>query len=127
MQITIDMYKGTNEIDYVTVTASGSDSKKLLARVMRRESSQEELQPLQEAVKLIREMSEAANRLIPADKRLADPNTYPRNLLGGVADLLEHLANGERKIQCIKIIREQTGLGLKDAKETIERTKVFAP
>ncbi|BBZ32352.1 ribosomal protein L7/L12 [Mycolicibacterium confluentis] len=39
----------------------------------------------------------------------------------GVSEMVRHLAVGGNKIAAIKLLRDETGLGLKEAKEIVDR------
>ena len=65
--------------------------------------------------------SQAAWR--PPGAQAAAPNPFSAPLIGGgdVSPEVRDLARRGRKIEAIKLHREQTGVGLKDAKDAVER------
>jgi ribosomal protein L7/L12 len=68
---------------------------------------------LAEAKAQIEQLSaEAAEHAMPAERPGLDTPGLPEDVLA--------LARGGRKIEAIKLLREQSGLGLKEAKERIE-------
>lgn len=127
MQINIETY-GTNQmIDVVTVKAHGEqDGKALLNKVMAPEPK-----PAPKAPIVGREAeSECTLRTAAALFRAMQAecgNMHSAQQAAKVADVLEQLADGNKKIQCIKAVREFSGLGLREAKEMTERLGPFAP
>lgn len=56
----------------------------------------------------------------PGGQPTAPPFAAPTSF-GGVSPEVRDLARRGRKIEAIKLHREQTGVGLKDAKDAVER------
>ena len=128
MQINIETYGANQSIDTVTVKAHGEqDGKTLLEKIMAPAPAPAPRPPivgteaesactLRTAAALFRVMAEECGTHLPH-----------LNQASKVADILEQLANGDKKIQTIKAVREFTGLGLREAKELTERLGPFHP
>ncbi len=129
MQIHITMMPGMEEIDSVTVDAVGvAEGKALLAKLMlapkpeptignlikeKLSDKEPSVCTLREAAELFRQMSQLPVTVHRAEDCLQ------------LAELLDQLANGDKKIRTIKAVRMFSGLGLRDAKELIERVGPF--
>lgn len=133
MQINIETYNGSDEIDQVTVKVFGdANGKALLAKLVPQPQPKAPFRgveapsrcTLREAVELFRELAEEVKPSLLA------PNDKAREraeVIAAAAKMLEQLANGDKKIQAIKALRELSGLGLKEAKEMTERAAPFRP
>lgn len=126
MQINIETFGADQTIDVVTVKAHGAqDGRTLLDKVMAPVPKPVPKPPivgteapskctLRVAAQFFRVMAEEMGNL-------------PSNQAQKVAELLDHLADGSHKIQTIKAAREFSGLGLREAKELVERVGPFVP
>lgn len=125
MQINIETFGPDQTIDVVTVKAHGAqDGKTLLDKIM---APVPRAKPpivgaeapskctLRVAAQFFREMAEAQGAF------------QQTNTARSVAELLDLLADGSHKIQTIKAARELSGLGLREAKELVERVGPFVP
>lgn len=127
MQINIETFGADQTIDVVTVKAHGQqDGKTLLDKVMAPVPRPAPKPPivgeeapskctLRVAAQFFREMADEMG------------NFQQTNTARSVAELLDHLADGTQKIQTIKATRELSGLGLREAKELVERVGPFVP
>ena len=89
------------------------EGRKLEAVKLLRETTGVDLKRAREEVeRLSRELSGQAPPLPPSG------TAAPRH--GAIPDEVAELARRGKKIEAIKLLREQTGLGLKEAKERIE-------
>ena len=126
MQINIETYGANQMIDAVTVKAVGEqDGKALLEKVMAPKPPPAPKPPivgkeahsectLRTAAELFRAMAGECSGTVTSGTAVK------------VAELLDQLADGNKKIQCIKAVREFSGLGLREAKEMTERLGPFA-
>ncbi|MBI3829144.1 MAG: ribosomal protein L7/L12 [Planctomycetes bacterium] len=79
-----------------------------------------------EAIKLVREvtgcgLAEAKTAVDKLEQEVVRPGQQPA--LGGkeAEDEIRRLLREDRKIEAIKVYREATGCGLKEAKDAVER------
>lgn len=126
MNIHITIHPNTDVIEFVTAEANGpTEGKALLAKLVPvhtpepPEPLKVEKKPsacsLREAAELFRQMSVIG---LPTASKVEE--------CCALAELLDQLANGNKKIQAIKAMRVFSGLGLKDTKRLIEQIGVFA-
>jgi len=126
MQINIETFGANQSIDTVTVKAHGEqDGKALLDKVMAKPA------PLPKPPIVgseapsectLRVASELFHVMSEEHSNFGAPNKPAQ-----VAEILRLLADGTNKIRTIKAVREFSGLGLREAKELVERIGPFIP
>jgi ribosomal protein L7/L12 len=75
-----------------------------------------------EAIQLVREQTGCglAEAKAAVEKLQRGERVAPEQSAGGVTDEIRELVRSGRKIEAIKIYRERTGAGLKEAKDAVD-------
>lgn len=122
MQINIETFGADQTIDVVTVKAHGQqDGKALLDKIMAPVPKTKPPIVGVEAPSRCTLRVAAQFFRVMAEEQGASPGSSALR----VAELLDLLADGTHKIQTIKAAREFSGLGLREAKELVERVGPF--
>jgi hypothetical protein len=126
MQINIETFGADQTIDVVTVKAHGAqDGKTLLDKIMAPVPKAVPKPPIvgtEAPSKCTLRVAAQFFRVMAEEQGPGMGSTANR-----VAELLDLLADGTHKIQTIKAARELSGLGLREAKELVERVGPFVP
>lgn len=102
-----------------------SNSSRKIAELIREGRKIEAIKLLRETTGVgLKEAKEEVDRLSRGLSREASspatPRSEPVRPSGAMSKEVEELAREGKKIQAIKLLREQTGMGLKEAKEKVE-------
>lgn len=124
MQINIETFGPDQTIDVVTVKAHGAqDGKTLLDKIMAPvPKAKPPIVGIEAPSKCTLRVAAQFFRVMAEEQGASMGSTANR-----VAELLDLLADGTHKIQTIKAARELSGLGLREAKELVERVGPFVP